>query len=87
MTPAIHDEIMTPLQYGYTYPTEGLTQVPVVPLTEQIWREYERLWALRPALGKGELAVAQAAFRPWRIHASSGIVDQTRPEGEVHACD
>jgi len=55
MTPAIHDEITTPLQYGYTYPTEVLTQVPVVPLTEQRWREYERLWALRPALGKGEL--------------------------------
>jgi predicted nucleic acid-binding protein len=55
MTPAIHDEITTPLQYGYTYPTEVLTQVPVTPLTEQIWREYERLWALRPSLGKGEL--------------------------------
>ena len=55
MTPAIHDEITTPLQYGYTYPTEVLTQVPVAPLTEQIWREYEHLWALRPSLGKGEL--------------------------------
>ena len=55
MTPAIHDEITTPLQYGYTYPTEVLTQVPVAPLTEQIWHEYERLWALRPSLGKGEL--------------------------------
>src|SRR5262249_12349011 len=55
MTSAIHDEITTPLQYGYTYPTEVLTQVPVAPLTEQIWREYERLWALRPSLGKGEL--------------------------------
>jgi len=54
MTPAIHDEITTPLQYGYTYPTEVLTQVPVAPLTAQIWREYERLWALRPVLGKGE---------------------------------
>ena len=32
MTPAIHDEITTPLQYGYTYPSEVLTQVPVVPL-------------------------------------------------------
>ena len=52
MTPAIHDEITTPLQYGYTYPTEVLTQVPVAPLTEQIWREYERLWALRPPWGR-----------------------------------
>src|SRR5262249_37575386 len=55
MTPAIHDEITTPLQYGYTYPTEVLTQVPVAPLTEQIWREYERLWTLRPSLGQGAL--------------------------------
>ena len=55
MTPAIHDEITAPLQYGYTYPSEVLTQVPVAPLTEQIWREYERLWTLRPSLGKGEL--------------------------------
>ena len=29
--------------------------MPVTPLTEQIWHEYERLWALRPSLGKGEL--------------------------------
>jgi predicted nucleic acid-binding protein len=67
MTPAIHDEITAPLQYGYTYPTEVLTQVPVVPLTEQIWREYECLWALRPSLGKGELQAiafckAESAF-------------------------
>lgn len=55
MTPAIHDEITAPLQYGYTYPTEVLAQVPVAPLSEQIWREYERLWALRSSLGKGEL--------------------------------
>jgi predicted nucleic acid-binding protein len=55
MTPAIHDEITAPLQYGYTYPTAVLTQVPVEPLTEPIWREYERLWALRSSLGKGEL--------------------------------
>jgi predicted nucleic acid-binding protein len=55
MTPAIHDEITAPLQYGYTYPTAVLAQIPVVPLTEQTWQEYERLWALRSSLGKGEL--------------------------------
>lgn len=55
MTPAIHDEITAPLHYGYTYPTEVLTQIPVVVLTEQTWREYERLWSLRSSLGKGEL--------------------------------
>ena len=37
MTPAIHDEITAPLQYGYTYPTAVLTQVPVAALTEQTW--------------------------------------------------
>jgi predicted nucleic acid-binding protein len=55
MTPAIHDEITAPLQYGYTYPTAVLTQVPVAPLTEQTWQEYERLWVFRSSLGKGEL--------------------------------
>ena len=55
MTPAIHDEIAAPLQYGYTFPTQVLTQVPVVPLTTQVWQEYERLWTLRSSLGKGEL--------------------------------
>jgi predicted nucleic acid-binding protein len=55
MTPAIHDEITAPLQYGYTYPTTVLAQVPVEPLTAQVWQEYERLWALRSSLGKGEL--------------------------------
>jgi predicted nucleic acid-binding protein len=55
MTPAIYDEITAPLQYGYTYPMAVLAQVPVEPLTAQIWQEYERLWGLRSALGKGEL--------------------------------
>ena len=55
MLPAIHDEITAPLQYGYTYPTEVLSQIPVEPLSEPIWREYERLWTLRSSLGKGEL--------------------------------
>jgi predicted nucleic acid-binding protein len=55
MTPAIYDEIAAPLQYGYTYPTEVLAQVPVEPLSESIWHEYERLWTVRPSLGKGEL--------------------------------
>jgi predicted nucleic acid-binding protein len=65
MTPAIHDEITAPLQYGYTYPTEVLAQGPVAPLTEPIWREYERLWALRPSLGKGELqAIAFCKLKP-----------------------
>lgn len=55
MTPAIRDEISTPMQYGYMFPCEVLSQVPVVHLMEQDWREYERLWAMRSSLGKGEL--------------------------------
>jgi hypothetical protein len=61
MTPAIHDEIAAPLQYGYTFPTQVLAQVPVVPLTTQVWQEYEHLWTLRSSLGKGELAAAAGA--------------------------
>jgi predicted nucleic acid-binding protein len=55
MMPAIYDEIATPLQYGYTFPTQVLAQIPVAPLTTQVWQEYERLWTLRSSLGKGEL--------------------------------
>lgn len=56
MTPAIRDEISIPMQYGYTFPGEVLSRIPVVPLTEQVWREYERLWATMGfSLGKGEL--------------------------------
>jgi hypothetical protein len=44
-----------PCNTGYTYPTAVLTQVPVAPLTEQTWQEYERSWVLRSSLGKGEL--------------------------------
>ena len=29
--------------------------MPVEPLAAQVWQEYERLWALRSSLGKGEL--------------------------------
>lgn len=55
MTPAIRDEISIPLQYGYTFPKTVLSQIPVVPLSEHAWEEYERLWAVGSSLGKGEL--------------------------------
>ena len=56
MTPAIRDEISTPMQYGYSFPSEVLSRIPVIPLTEQVWQEYERLWAtMGTSLGKGEL--------------------------------
>ena len=55
MTPAIRNEIAMPMQYGYTFPGEVLSRIPVVPLTEPVWQEYERLWAMGCSLGKGEL--------------------------------
>lgn len=55
MTPAIRDEISAPMQYGYVFPGEVLSQIPIVHLTEQDWQEYERLWGTGSSLGKGEL--------------------------------
>lgn len=55
MTPAICSEITTPMQYGYTFPSQVLSQISVVLLTEPVWQEYERLWAMGSSLGKGEL--------------------------------
>ena len=55
MTPAIHTEISIPLQYGYSFPNEFLSRIPVVPLTERVWRMYERLQTSCPSLGRGEL--------------------------------
>lgn len=55
MTPAIRDEISSPLQFGYTFPNSVLSQIPVVPLSGRAWQEYERLWATTSSLGKGEL--------------------------------
>lgn len=55
MTPAIRDEISTPLQYGYTFPKAVLSRIPIIPLTGHAWQEYERLWTIGLSLGKGEL--------------------------------
>ena len=56
MTPAIRDEISIPMEYGYTFPGEVLSRIPVVPLTAQVLEEYERSWTtMGYSLGKGEL--------------------------------
>lgn len=55
MTPAIRDEIATPLQYEYTFPKAVLSRIPVIPLAERAWQEHERLWTIGLPLGRGEL--------------------------------
>ncbi len=39
MTPAISDEISVPLQYGYSFPLQVLSQIPVVPRSETVGKE------------------------------------------------
>ena len=36
MTPAIADEISVPLQYGYSFPLQILSQIPVVPISKSV---------------------------------------------------
>jgi predicted nucleic acid-binding protein len=65
VTPGIRDEIAAPLRYGYTFPREVLSQVPVVLFTERVWQAYERVWAMDSSLGKGELeAIAWCRVEP-----------------------
>lgn len=54
ITPKIRDEILAPLEYGYTFPLKVISTIRTVPLSRAALEEYERLqenWSL----GKGEL--------------------------------
>lgn len=53
MTPAVAEEIMTPLQYGYQFPREVLARIPVVPLSAAVIDERIRLQNVA-VLGRGE---------------------------------
>ncbi len=54
MTPAISDEISVPLQYGYSFPLQVLSQIPVVPISETVGKECLQLHITAAFLGRGE---------------------------------
>jgi predicted nucleic acid-binding protein len=54
MTSAIADEISIPLQYGYDFPLQVLSQIPVVPISSAVGEEFVRLQTSVESLGRGE---------------------------------
>jgi predicted nucleic acid-binding protein len=54
MTPAIADEITIPLQYGYLFPRDVLSKIPVVPLSPQVMEQTAQLRLKNTSLGRGE---------------------------------
>ncbi len=54
ITPAIADEIAIPLQYGYAFPREVLSKIPVVPMSLQVMERATQLRLENTALGRGE---------------------------------
>lgn len=54
MTPAIADEISVPLQYGYSFPLQILSQIPVVPISKSVGKEFLQLQTTAASLGGGE---------------------------------
>ncbi len=64
ITPKIKDELSIPLEYGYSYPEDIFKKFDLVVPDKDDFTEYERLKALYPYLGKGELeALAIAKTR------------------------
>lgn len=53
ITPAIADELSIPLQYGYTFPIQIFSQIPVVSMNTLVTEELARL-RLNTTLGRGE---------------------------------
>jgi len=54
ITPKIRDEILAPLEYGYTFPLKVISTIRTIPLSNKALEEYERLQE-NLNLGKGEL--------------------------------
>ncbi len=55
ITPKIKDELSIPLEYGYNFPEEIFKKFDLLIPDQDDFTEYERLKALYPFLGKGEL--------------------------------
>ncbi|MBE0426222.1 MAG: hypothetical protein IBX72_06210 [Nitrospirae bacterium] len=55
ITPKIKDELSIPLEYGYSFPEDIFKKFGVIIPDIDDYTEYERLKALYPYLGKGEL--------------------------------
>lgn len=54
ITPAIADEIAIPLQYGYAFPREVLSKIPVIPMSSQVIERATQLRLKNSSLGRGE---------------------------------
>jgi len=54
MTPAIADEVLVPLQYGYDFPLQILAQIPIIPISASVGEASVQLQLETAKLGRGE---------------------------------
>jgi len=54
ITPAIAEEIAVPLQYGYGFPQQVLSNIPVVAINQQVAEKIAQLRIEATFLGRGE---------------------------------
>jgi predicted nucleic acid-binding protein len=55
ITPAVYEELLTPLEHGYEYPKEIFERVELVTLSDEEQREYLKLRKGQAKIGKGEI--------------------------------
>ncbi len=55
ITTAVHEELLTPLEYGYEYPKEIFAMAELITVSEEEQREYLKIKEKHAKIGKGEL--------------------------------
>ena len=55
ITPAVYEELMIPLEYGYEYPGEIFQKAELVTISEEEQREYLKLVKKYVKIGRGEM--------------------------------
>ncbi|RZN33630.1 MAG: hypothetical protein EF813_11005 [Methanosarcinales archaeon] len=55
ITTAVHEELLTPLEYGYDYPGEIFAMAELITVSEEEQIEYLKIKEKHAKIGKGEL--------------------------------
>jgi len=69
ITPKIKDELLIPLEYGYSFPEDIFQKFDIIIPDRDDYAEYERLKMLYSYLGKGELEALAIAKKKGYILA------------------
>ena len=73
ITPEIYEELVTSLDYGYTFPLDIFRYFEVLYPSEEENEEYQRLLIEKRALGKGELeAISICRYRGYIFSSIDG---------------